>query len=330
MPQLIVTHQVSLHAAHSFLMAQRGWFDRSSEAVLTLHPRWPHLEPVGFAILAAWAAWCRREGMPIRVENLEELGTWLEYAARMRLLEHLGIDYQQQYEEHEEAGRFLPLVQVAHQQDVKKVVAEISALLHLEEDPESLAAVQYCISELLRNVLEHSASPEGAFVCAHRYRKRNRPRVTIAVADCGLGIAEHLGTVYPDAATSDMAALGLAMRPGITGARPGLYGTPENAGAGLFITRCIAKGSGGYFLLLSGDAAYRVPRARNDEEKTDLFYDGFDDPRSARWLLPDGWRGTVVSVEIGTDQIHDYEGFFQWIFEHVPGRKTAGRRIRFS
>jgi hypothetical protein len=248
----------------------------------------------------------------------------------MRLFQHLGIMYDPGITEHEEAGRFLPVSQVISRDQVAGVIEDISALLHLEDDPESLAAVQYCVSELLRNVLEHSGSPEGAFVCAHRYTGAPTPRVTIAVADCGQGIARHLGRVHPEASADDTVALGLAMRPGITGALRGLYGTPENAGAGLFITRCIAKGTGGYFLLVSGNAAYRLRRARNPQEQTNLYPDAFDDNRGDRWEIPNPWLGTVVAVEIRTDQIADYHGFFEWIFRNIPSRATRTRRIRFT
>lgn len=219
---------------------------------------------MALVMIAAWGAWCRRQGYQIKVRNQ---GPHAAYMARMRLFEHLGVPYDARpATAREEAGRFLPVTQVTRREDVPGVIGSISALLHLQDDPEALSAVQYCVSELLRNVLEHSGSPDGGFVAAHRYTKKGPHRVTIAVADCGRGIADHLGQVHPEALQNDRVALALAMRPGITGARAGMYGVPDNAGAGLFITRCMAKGTGGYFLLSSGRAAYRLRRSRGDEE----------------------------------------------------------------
>lgn len=186
------------------------------------------------------------------------------------------------------------------------------------------------MSELLRNVLEHSESPDGAFVCAHRYSSSNTRRVTLAVADCGQGISAHLGRAYPAAAGDDKIALGLAMQPGVTGAVRGQYGTVENAGAGLFITRSIAKGSGGYFFLLSGRAAYRLRRSLDEDALSELFIDPYDEPRCDRYSFDSAWQGTVVSVEIRTEKIGDYKGFFQWIFGKVPRRATKRGRIRFT
>jgi anti-sigma regulatory factor (Ser/Thr protein kinase) len=285
------------------------------------------MEPVALSMAAAWGRWAQRQDFSLRATNL---GRKTAYAGRMKLFEHLGIEFDPGLEENEAAGRFVPLAQVKTSSDVRKVIGDISALLHLQDDPETLSAVQYCVSELLRNVLEHSGSPDGAFVCAHRYTTSEPHRVTIAVADCGQGIASHLGRVHPAAAADHEIALGLAMRPGITGALAGEYGTPDNAGAGLFITRSIAKGSGGYFFLLSGNSAYRLRRARNDREMTELYIDAYDEPRCDRYKFTTPWLGTVVAVEIRTEKIGDYDGFFQWIFRRIPRRETQRGRIRFT
>ena len=279
------------------------------------------------AMVAAWGRWCRDRGQTIHVKNL---GPHARYAARMRLFQLLDIDFDPGQQEHEEAGRFLPLTQVSDRRQVGPVIGDISALLHLEKDPESLAAVQYCLSELLRNTLEHSGANSGAFVCAHRFTKKRPHRVSIAVADCGQGISSHLGRVHADALKSDEIALGLAMRPGITGALPGMYGAPDNAGAGLFITRCIAKGTGGYFVLISGNAGFRQRRSLSEDDEVTLYIDAFDDPRHDRWKLPSSWYGTAVAIEIRTDRIADYQGFFQWIFQQIPDRRPKTRRIRFT
>lgn len=334
MARFVVPNNASIHTLHAFLRKNPKFFYRGRDsAILEFHPKWAHMEPIALAMAGAWGAWCRRKGISIKTENLKR---YTEYAARMKLFDHLDIPYDPEFEEHEEAGRFLPITQVQKKSQVAGVIGDISALLHLQDDPESLAAVQYCISELLRNVLEHSGSADGAFVCAHRYTgKKSKSdkavrRVTIAVADCGSGIAKHLGQVHPEASTNDVAALGLAMRPGITGAQRGMYGTQENAGAGLFITRCIAKGTGGYFALISGAAAYRQKRTDDDDERTHLYGDPFDENRHDRWQLDGGWQGTAVTVEIRTDEIADYQGFFRWIFDQIPKRTTKRRRIQFQ
>lgn len=283
------------------------------------------MEPIALAMSAAWGAWWISQGKQVEARNL---AGHTHYAGRMRLFEHLGIEYHAPHEEHEEAGRFLPITRVGAKAEVGPVIGNISALLHLDEDPESLAAVQYCISELLRNVLEHSGSPNGAFVCAHRFTDKEPHRVSIAVADCGQGIPTHLSHNYPEAAGDHERALALAMRPGVTGAHAGPYGTSDNAGAGLFITRCMAKGTGGYFCLVSGRAAFRQRRSLASDDEIMLYPDAYDDPRCDLYDIA-GWNGTAVAMEIRTDKIAEYEGFFQWIFKHVPHRQKRPK-IKFS
>ena len=326
MPQFIVPTNANIHAAHSLFESNR-FFEDGDEAVLRFHPKWAHVEPLALSMIAAWGTWCRRQGLPLRVENL---GKHAAYAARMKLFQHLGVDFDPGVQEYEESGRFLPLTQVRSQADSTAAIANISAMLHLQHDPDSLAAVQFCISELLRNVLEHANSEDGAFVSAHRFAEKGIHRVTIAVADCGQGITAHLARAHPEAATDDEIAIGLAMQPGITGAQAGSYGTPDNAGAGLYITRSIAKGTGGYFLLASGRAGYRLRRALSPDDMTELYPDPYADPRGDRWSFASAWLGTVVSVEIRTETIAHYENFFEWIFKQMPSRRSAARRIRFT
>jgi hypothetical protein len=190
MPKLVIPNSVALQNVRAFIARNQPFKDDSGEAVLEFHPQWVHMEPVALAMAAAWGTWAKREGYGLRVMNL---GRKTAYAGRMRLFEHLGIEFDPGLEEREPSGRFVPLTNIRGSNDVRKVIGDVSALLHLHDDPETLSAVQYCVSELLRNVLEHSESPDGAFVCAHRYTKAGIPRVTLAVADCGQGDRDALG-----------------------------------------------------------------------------------------------------------------------------------------
>ncbi len=326
MPQLIIPNDATIHTLKNFLSINSPFSDMEKPATLTMHPTWAYMDPMALAMSAAWGGWCQRNGNRINAENI---GKHANYAARMHLFRHLGIAHNPILDEHEEAGRFLPLTQVKNRNDLTGVIAGVSALLHLDQEPAGLAAVQYCVSELLRNVLEHSGSPEGAYVCAQRYVK-NPNRVTIAVADCGAGIPEHLGQAYPEARTDSTKALSLAMRPGITGAQRGMYGTPENAGAGLFITRAIAKATGGYFVLLSDNAAFRLRRSIPRDTQMTLFWDALEDPRHDLWKLNAVWQGTVAAVEIITEKIPDFPGFFKWILNQMPSRKKTTGKIKFT
>jgi anti-sigma regulatory factor (Ser/Thr protein kinase) len=324
LPAFKLPNSASLKNVRPFLESN-NFFSRRRGATIEFHPGWCHLEPHALAMAAAWGVEQIDAGMTIKVKNKERA----KYAARKKLFDHIGVAVPFEIHEHEEAGRFVPITQVKDSASVRSVIADISALLHLQDDPETLAAVQYCLSELLRNVLEHSASNNGAFVCAQNFRTGTPPRVAIAVADCGIGIPEHLRRAFSDASDRDSEVVSFALKPGVTGAPRGVYGTPDNAGAGLFITRCIAKGSGGYFFIASGHGAYRLRRARNPDEQTELYEDPLDD-RHDLWEFHHPWKGTVVALEIRTDQIADFEGYFAWIRRHFSDRSRKTRRIRFT
>jgi hypothetical protein len=324
LPKFVVPNSASLQNVRSFF-EKNFFFSNRSGATLEFHPRWCHVEPHVLAMAAAWGAEQLAADRAIKVKNQGRA----KYAARMKLFGHLGIDLPFDIREHEEAGRFVPITQVTSAAQVKGVIADISALLHLQEDPETLAAAQYCLSELLRNVLEHADARNGAFVCAQNFGTGRPPRVSIAVADCGRGIPDHLLRKYPDASDYDSEVIAMALKPGVTGAMPGVYGTPDNAGAGLFITRCIAKGSGGYFFVASGQGAYRLRRARNQEEQTQLLEDPLNERHDA-WDFDHPWEGTVVALEIRTDQIADFQGYFSWISDHFSARREARRKIKFT
>lgn len=326
MPKFVVPTNADVRCVKSFLDSNDFFGQRSGEAILEFHPRWMHIDPMGLSMIAAWGSWAKRNNMDLDVKNLTRKA---DYAARMRIFEHLGIKYQTQFVEHEEAGRFLPVRQIKNSADIRTVISDVSALLHLDKEPDALDAVRYCMSELLRNVIEHSGSPDGAFVCAHNYRRKGLHRVTLAVADCGIGISQHLSRNYPEVASNDLEAMRLALSPGITGAVKGLYGSSENAGQGLYITRSIAKGLGGYFLVVSGSAGYRLMRTDDSEEQLVLWPDPFLD-RASQWQFKHPWKGTIVAVEIPTDRISDFQGLFKWVLKHVPERKKSARRIKFT
>lgn len=282
-----------------------------------------NLEPFSLAMIAAWSSWCQEKSLEINIQNLTSS---VDYAWRMGLFNFLPYDYSPSRIEHEEAGRFMPIKNVKNAGDVRSVIADISALLHMQDNTEGLAAVQYCISELLRNSLEHSNSTQGAFVCAQNYQKGHR--VSIAVADCGIGVTKHLARKFPEVTNDDKLALDYALRPGYTGAIAGLYGTPDNAGAGLFITRSISKGCGGHFLLYSGKSCYRLKRASVNAQRV-LFPDALLEPHNF-WEFENSWQGTVVALEILTDKIYDFDEYFGWIRDQLKVQFASKGKIKFT
>jgi hypothetical protein len=328
MPKLLIPNEASIRTIRNLLFANSPFADKNSPAQLVMHPKWAFMDPIAMAMAAAWGGWCQRQGCSMQAANVS--GPSQKYVIRMGLFEHLHVSHDPLIAEHEEAGRFIPLTQVKTGAELAAVIGNVSALLHLDKEPHALAAVQYCISELIRNVLEHSGSIEGAYVCAQRYTS-NPPHVSIAVADCGSGIASSLSYSYPQAEHDDKVALQLAMQLGITGAvKSGMYGSAtDNAGAGLFFTRAIAKATGGYFALISGNGAFRVKRLQKGERPL-VYQDAFKDRRHNFWTLDWKWPGTVAAAEVLTQNVPNFPKFFQSIVQQLPAKKTAAGKIKFT
>lgn len=292
MSEIAVPPDASIATAHAWF-GKDDLFRRDQGDPIVRSDRDVVTEPLAIAMFAAWSAWHRTEGSVVP------------------------------------SPPDLPFAQVRTRPESMAILETASAQVNLQDDQESLAAVRFCLTELTRNVLEHANSPDGAFVVTRRTGDEELQRVTIAVADCGQGIPAHIARAHPDFA-DDLTALGMAMRPGVTGAQAGPYGTPDNAGAGLYITRSIAKASGGSFFLASGRAAYRVRRARSEDDMMELFIDPFDDPQADYWTADHPWIGTVAAVEIRMDTIAHYENLVEWVLKQVPSRKARHRRIRFT
>lgn len=153
------------------------------------------------------------------------------------------------------------------------------------------------MSELVRNVIEHSRSETGAIVSAQYYEKSNR--ISIGIVDTGVGIKKTINQSH--IALDHINAIRLALMPGITGTTEKEGGTSYNAGAGLFFIKTIAKVNRNFFMLYSGNALYKLLKSGSGK----LFADPFDDNHSKSDKLPI-WDGTVVGIDISLDNSKEF------------------------
>lgn len=276
------------------------------------------LAPVALSATSAWGLEVAREGGSIQFEGDASPG--LRYAIRLGLFDFLGIEHDIELEQHEEAGRFIALRQIRNSTDQEKFLTDLQPLLHQAQS--NTWAIRHSMSEMLRNVLEHSNAPEGAVACAQYHP--NSKYVSIGVADCGIGIRQSLSQNYPT--NSDLEAVLLAVRPYVSGARS--TGQPwENAGLGLFVTKSIARIGHQEFALASGDAFYKLRK----NNKGPIEADPTKDNASFSGGLPP-WRGTLVGVHVSTTETKQRE-FFAQIRKAMPGRKKRqdfSRQVQFS
>lgn len=261
-------------------------FDPSEpgELTITANPKWVSVHPVIIAMIGAIGSQLH----PKNIHWQNTTATSIHYFTRIGLFKTLGIKTAKTIQEHEPSGRFIPLTNIKTAEEQSEFIKEIIPILHLKK--QQAEPIKYVISELLRNVIEHAATTEGAWVCAQYYERSNIVR--IGIADTGQGIKKSLNNTLNT--NTDEEAIRYALIPGVSGStQPYL-----NAGAGLFFTKTIAKINRDFFLIYSGNATYKLLKTPT-YQKISIHADPFKDRHSKKEVPY--WQGTVVGIDISTD-----------------------------
>ena len=295
---------------------------------LSLHPRWVSVHPVVLAMTAAAAHSVYAAGGAITVSIPDPDIAFVNYLIRMGLFEHLHQEPPRVVRERESAGRFIPITRVRTPADLRHFLADMVPLLH--ESPDEVRPVKFILGELVRNVLEHAESPGGAFVCAQYYKKGEK--VALGVADCGVGVRQALSYNHPTA--SDLDAIYLALRPGVTGTTKRLGGTSDNAGAGLFYTKSLAVLSQARMAVYSGDGFFKLLKTPKGKPLR-IQSDSREDHHTTVRGVP-RWQGTIVGIDIAVEPVVKFSEAFERIGRafnvDLRERRTAvaKKRPRFT
>jgi anti-sigma regulatory factor (Ser/Thr protein kinase) len=284
---------------------------------ITFHPKWMSVHPMVLAMIASL-------GMGIDSENItcEELEAKSKhYLERMGLFRFLGIESGIQITEHEAAGRFVPLTQIKTPSELTQFITEVTPLFHLK--PLHAEPLRYVLSELIRNVLEHSLSEQGAIVSAQYYSKSNTIR--IGIADTGVGIWKTINQSHNP--HNDLDAIRLALTPGITGTTKKEGGTEYNAGAGLFFIKSIATVNKDFFVLYSGKAMYKLLKSKR--KRITLHSEPFEDRHSKKNDLP-SWKGTVVGIDLSLDTTQEFSLLLRLINETYNKAIKERKKARYK
>lgn len=263
---------------------------------ITTHDKWVTVHPANLVLAAALAIKVGRDNTEI-IGNIPDTGRYLD---RMGLYALTKSDSPFSYSKKEPAGRFVPIQIIHTSDDQSRFIADMIPLLHLSED--NATVVKYIIGELVRNVLEHSRSTDGAIVAAQYYKKTNR--VSIGICDTGIGIWKSMHKYWRP--NTDLDAIKLALIPGITGTTRREGGTSENAGAGLFFIKSIAKITRNYFVIYSGNGSYTLLKHKKRLKTSPRLYaDPSRDPHSETSNAP-SFGGTLVAVDISLDETPEF------------------------
>jgi len=267
-----------------------------SKLEITTHDKWVTVHPANLVIVAALAIQAGKENTKI-IGEVPETGRYLD---RMGLYDLTKTSSPFVYHKKEEAGRFVPIKIIKTSRDQSHFITDVIPLLHLSE--KNAIVVKYIIGELVRNVLEHSFAKNGAIVAAQYYKKTNR--VSIGICDTGIGIWKSMNAYWHP--KTDIDAITLALTPGITGTTRKEGGTAENAGAGLFFIKSIAKITRNYFVIYSGKAEYTLLKYKKRiKGMPRLYADPVRDPHSSTNSMP-SFQGTVVAVDISLDETPEF------------------------
>lgn len=288
-------------------------FDTSSPSSLeiTANDKWISVHPFVLSMIAALGLTIRN---PKNIHCEKFAARSKHYLVRMGLFKTLKVLSDISVVEHEAAGRFIPITQIRTSAELTKFITEMVPLLHLES--EQAKTIGYIVSELVRNVIEHANTENGAILCAQYYKKSNSIR--IGIADTGVGIKRTINQSY--SAETDLDAIQLALKPGITGTTRREGGTAQNAGAGLFFIKSIASVNRDFFVIYSGNGFYKLLK-KTSKNKLLLNADPFRDRHSKENDMP-FWQGTVVGVDITLDQTEEFSLLLDAI------RKTYGAAVR--
>ena len=269
---------------------------------ITANKKWISIHPVVLSMVAALGLTIKSKN--IKFEKIE--ATSGHYLARMGLFEILNLKTPIKITKHESTGRFIPLTRINDSDELTDFIKEVIPLLHI--DPKQVEPIKYIISELVRNVLEHSGSKYGAIVSAQFYKKSNTIR--IGIADTGVGIKKTISVFH--SVKTDLDAMRLALIPGITGTTRREGGTEFNAGAGLFFIKSIAAVNRDFFMVYSGGAIYKLLKSKSPHPH--LHADPFKDRYSTKEDLP-YWQGTVVGIDISLDNTREFSVLLNLIRE---------------
>lgn len=209
-----------------------------------------------------------------------------QYASRVNFFSLLGLEYEENFVRKPSAGKFTEITPY-DKDTIKKINDNIRRVLVSNVDVviEVQQLLDYCMYEIMDNVINHSALPEvytgKGWCCAQLFPKLNEIR--LMVCDTGIGIhnalTKHSKSNYKT--LSEKEALTLCTQNKVTNG--------EGLGFGLFASSEFIKENGGEMIIYSGN------HFSNTIEGVKSVYSG------------EYWQGTFVFMKINTKIPVDYK-----------------------
>lgn len=245
------------------------------------------------------------------------------YLQRINFFAVCGLRVAENFSRHDAGSRFVELRQLGGKEatDVAELSTDIAYCLFPEadvDDPEQSGlfdVLQYSVSELANNVLQHAKAP--GFVSAQYTGKTDLIRV--AIADRGIGVlrsfAENNSPLYKPEWT-DTDAIVTALKPKVSSKLhlPSPWGEPVNAGVGLTLMKEICLQTGGHFFLASGNGTF-------------LQLSGSEIPQQK--LLPSRYQGTVCVLAFVREKVKSFPDLMHQVKTSVGLLPNGGKFGKF-
>lgn len=251
------------------------------------------LAPYAVTLFAAYSLWLKQvKGCHLSVKATANTVAG-NYLVQSGFLELLGEDAFPAPADRPD--RTVKLTRIANSAEIPRFANSVMDILQID-DEELAGAVKYSLIELLRNVVQHSASVGGGVAMAQFYPRTGL--VEVCVADMGLGIKSTINEAYPEIDTH-LKAIKLATLPHVSRTfKPGGYTSmSDNAGLGLFFIKQIASLAGGSFFLGSKDSLVDIWGDREGQQQ-----------KCYRRASAGGWPGTFAYLQLRKDSIAEFDG----------------------
>lgn len=270
--RIVPLHNLSDGARRALIRESKEALSESQKLVIDLSDVSGYF-PNGLVPLAALVEQLRSMGTSVTLRGLSSI------AERMNLRNPIEANESNIADEREPLSRMW--VYFDHEQANSLTKAFIGCIRRkVECQAGVLEALEWCLFEVLDNVMQHSKAEAGfAMIQIHR----QSGRLAVCVADTGIGVHRSLGSSSVHKPTSAFDALTLAIKEGVT------RNERTNQGNGLFgLTQIVSKNQGSLRLISGRGVLHLTPTSVSGDNKQPVI--GIDN------------HGTIVDLQVDVNK----------------------------